>query len=158
MRSGTAPTSVIILASGAKTTFHQFLRRRSVPLIIPGLKTGFEDSITMMRDVVAMTPTDLDDKVAVRKVIGVLCRNQVYQVDLFVCDIAMEAVKTVNSQEPGRQEEIDSYQRSLKLRNCREAPLEVRVLPQRTVQQGCCHPKMRRGRLRIPNPPLTATH
>merc|ERR1712137_1505853 len=66
---GDGTTSVIILAAEILGISHQFLEEKIHPtLIIQAYRQALEDSITMIRDVVA-TPIDLNDKVAVRKVI-----------------------------------------------------------------------------------------
>merc|ERR1711910_158620 len=66
---GDGTTSVIIMAAEVLGISHQFLEEKIHPtVIIQAYRQALEDSVNLLRDIVA-TKIDLDDAVAVRKVI-----------------------------------------------------------------------------------------
>merc|ERR1712130_974801 len=77
-------------------------------VIIQAYRQALEDSVNMMRDVVA-TPIDLNDKATVRKVIeSCIGTKFISKWSDMACDIAMEAVKTVTIEsKTGGKKEID---------------------------------------------------
>ena len=147
---GDGTTSVIILAAEILGISHQFLEEKIHPtLIIQAYRQALEDSITMMRDVVA-TPIDLDDKVAVRKVIESCVGTKfISKWSDMACDIAMEAVKTVTVESQGGKREID-IKRYAKVEKLPGGAIEdSRVLRGVMFNKDVVHPKMKR---KIENP------
>ena len=147
---GDGTTSVIILAAEILGISHQFLEEKIHPtLIIQAYRQALEDSITMMRDVVA-TPIDLDDKVAVRKVIESCVGTKfISKWPDMACDIAMEAVKTVTVESQGGKREID-IKRNAKVEKLPGGAIEdSRVLRGVMFNKDVVHPKMKR---KIENP------
>ena len=147
---GDGTTSVIILAAEILGISHQFLEEKIHPtLIIQADRQALEDSITMMRDVVA-TPIDLDDKVAVRKVIESCVGTKfISKWSDMACDIAMEAVKTVTVESQGGKREID-IKRYAKVEKLPGGAIEdSRVLRGVMFNKDVVHPKMKR---KIENP------
>merc|ERR1719383_502238 len=66
---GDGTTSVIVLAAEVLGISHQFLEEKMHPtVVIQAYRQALEDAANILRDKVA-TPIDLNDKVAVRKVI-----------------------------------------------------------------------------------------
>merc|ERR1712032_1028960 len=147
---GDGTTSVIILAAEILGISHQFLEEKIHPtLIIQAYRQALEDSITMMRDVVA-TPIDLDDKVAVRKVIESCVGTKfISKWSDMACDIAMEAVKTVTVESQGGKREID-IKRYAKVEKIPGGTIEdSSVLKGVMFNKDVTHPKMKR---KIENP------
>merc|ERR1712012_975153 len=105
---GDGTTSVIILAAEVLGISHQFLEEKIHPtVIIQAYRQALEDSVNMIREAVA-TPIDLNDKVAVRKVIESCVGTKfISKWSDLACDIAMEAVKTVTIESAGGKREID---------------------------------------------------
>merc|ERR1719312_1360500 len=147
---GDGTTSVIILAAEVLGISHQFLEEKIHPtVIIQAYRQALEDSVTMIRDVVA-TPIDLDDKVAVRKVIESCVGTKfISKWSDMACDIAMEAVKTVTVESQGGKREID-IKRYAKVEKLPGGAIEdSRVLRGVMFNKDVVHPKMKR---RIENP------
>merc|ERR1719234_2351954 len=147
---GDGTTSVIILAAEILGISHQFLEEKIHPtLIIQAYRQALEDSITMIRDVVA-TPIDLNDKVAVRKVIESCVGTKfISKWSDMACDIAMEAVKTVTVESQGGKREID-IKRYAKVEKLPGGAIEdSRVLRGVMFNKDVVHPKMKR---KIENP------
>merc|ERR1712227_128646 len=147
---GDGTTSVIILAAENLGISHQFLEEKIHPsLIIQAYRQALEDSITTMREAVA-TPIDLDDKVAVRKVIESCVGTKfISKWSDMACDIAMEAVKTVTVESQGGKREID-IKRYAKVEKLPGGAIEdSRVLRGVMFNKDVVHPKMKR---KIENP------
>merc|ERR1719188_574217 len=149
---GDGTTSVIILAAEVLGISHQFLEEKIHPtVIIQAYRQALEDSVNMMRDVVA-TPIDLNDKVAVRKVIESCVGTKfISKWSDLACDIAMEAVKTVTIESSGGKKEID-IKRYAKVEKLPGGTIEdSQVLRGVMFNKDVVHPKMKR---RIENPRL----
>merc|ERR1719188_455566 len=147
---GDGTTSVIILAAEVLGISHQFLEEKIHPtVIIQAYRQALEDAVNMIREVVA-TPIDLNDKVAVRKVIESCVGTKfISKWSDLACDIAMEAVKTVTIESSGGKKEIDT-KRYAKIEKIPGGTIEEsRVLDGVMFNKDVTHPKMRR---RIENP------
>merc|ERR1719158_852747 len=148
---GDGTTSVIIMAAEVLGISHQFLEEKIHPtVIIQAYRQALEDSVNMMRDVVA-TPIDLNDKVAVRKVIeSCIGTKFISKWSDMACDIAMEAVKTVTIEsKTGGKKEID-IKRYAKVEKLPGGTIEdSQVLRGVMFNKDVVHPKMKR---RIENP------
>merc|ERR1719493_384503 len=147
---GDGTTSVIIMAAEVLGISHQFLEEKIHPtLIIQAYRQALEDSITTMREAVA-TPIDLNDKVAVRKVIESCVGTKfISKWSDMACDIAMEAVKTVTVESQGGKREID-IKRYAKVEKLPGGAIEdSRVLRGVMFNKDVVHPKMKR---KIENP------
>merc|ERR1719249_499582 len=147
---GDGTTSVIILAAEVLGISHQFLEEKIHPtVIIQAYRQALEDSINMIRDVVA-TPIDLNDKVAVRKVIESCVGTKfISKWSDLACDIAMEAVKTVTIESSGGKKEID-IKRYAKVEKIPGGTIEdSSVLKGVMFNKDVTHPKMKR---KIENP------
>merc|ERR1712102_73127 len=147
---GDGTTSVIILAAEVLGISHQFLEEKIHPtVIIQAYRQALEDAVNMIREVVA-TPIDLNDKVAVRKVIESCVGTKIISKgsDL-ACDIAMDAVKTVTIESSGGKREID-IKRYAKVEKLPGGAIEdSQVLRGVMFNKDVVHPKMKR---RIENP------
>merc|ERR1719365_121812 len=148
---GDGTTSVIIMAAEVLGISHQFLEEKIHPtVIIQAYRQALEDSVNMMRDVVA-TPIDLNDKVAVRKVIeSCIGTKFISKWSDMACDIAMEAVKTVTIEsKTGGKKEID-IKRYAKVEKLPGGAIEdSQVLRGVMFNKDVVHPKMKR---KIENP------
>merc|ERR1712142_775073 len=148
---GDGTTSVIIMAAEVLGISHQFLEEKIHPtVIIQAYRQALEDSVNMMRDVVA-TPIDLNDKVAVRKVIeSCIGTKFISKWSDMACDIAMEAVKTVTIEsKTGGKKEID-IKRYAKVEKLPGGTIEdSQVLRGVMFNKDVVHPKMKR---KIENP------
>jgi len=147
---GDGTTSVIILAAEVLGISHQFLEEKIHPtVIIQAYRQALEDAVNMMRDTVA-TPIDLNDKVAVRKVIESCVGTKfISKWSDLACDIAMEAVKTVTIESSGGKREID-IKRYAKVEKLPGGAIEdSQVLRGVMFNKDVVHPKMKR---RIENP------
>merc|ERR1719180_469705 len=93
---GDGTTSVIVLAAEMLGVSHQFLEEKMHPtVVIQAYRQALEDAAVILRDNVA-TKIDLDDAVAVRKVIQSCVGTKfIAKWSDLACDIAMGAVKTV---------------------------------------------------------------
>merc|ERR1719188_2402659 len=147
---GDGTTSVIILAAEVLGISHQFLEEKIHPtVIIQAYRQALEDAVNMIREAVA-TPIDLDDKVAVRKVIESCVGTKfISKWSDMACDIAMEAVKTVTVESQGGKREID-IKRYAKVEKLPGGAIEdSRVLRGVMFNKDVVHPKMKR---KIENP------
>merc|ERR1719204_668278 len=148
---GDGTTSVIIMAAEVLGISHQFLEEKIHPtVIIQAYRQALEDSVNMMRDVVA-TPIDLNDKVAVRKVIeSCIGTKFISKWSDLACQIAIRAVKTVAmEQKEGVISEIDT-KRYAKIEKIPGGTIEEsQVLSGVMFNKDVVHPKMKR---RIENP------
>merc|ERR1719234_502998 len=104
---GDGTTSVIVLAAEMLGVSHQFLEEKMHPtVVIQAYRQALEDAAVILRDNVA-TKIDLDDAVAVRKVIQSCVGTKfIAKWSDLACDIAMDAVKTV-TMAVGEKKEID---------------------------------------------------
>ena len=147
---GDGTTSVIILAAEVLGISHQFLEEKIHPtVIIQAYRQALEDAVNMIREVVA-TPIDLNDKVAVRKVIESCVGTKfISKWSDLACDIAMEAVKTVTIESNGGKKEID-IKRYAKVEKLPGGAIEdSQVLRGVMFNKDVVHPKMKR---KIENP------
>merc|ERR1712029_329484 len=148
---GDGTTSGIIMAAEVLGISHQFLEEKIHPtVIIQDYRQALEDSVNMMRDVVA-TPIDLNDKATVRKVIeSCIGTKFISKWSDMACDIAMEAVKTVTIEsKSGGKKEID-IKRYAKVEKLPGGTIEdSQVLRGVMFNKDVVHPKMKR---RIENP------
>merc|ERR550534_989426 len=146
---GDGTTSVIILAAEVLGVSHQFLEEKMHPtVVIQAYRQALEDAATILRDTVA-TPIDMDDKVAVRKVIQSCVGTKfIAKWSDLACDIAMDAVKTV-TMAVGEKKEID-IKRYAKVEKIPGGTIEdSAVLKGVMFNKDVTHPKMKR---RIENP------
>merc|ERR1719273_55744 len=118
-------------------------------VIIQAYRQALEDAVNMMRETVA-TPIDLNDKVAVRKVIESCVGTKfISKWSDLACDIAMEAVKTVTIESSGGKREID-IKRYAKVEKLPGGAIEdSQVLRGVMFNKDVVHPKMKR---KIENP------
>merc|ERR1719233_2082578 len=141
---GDGTTSVIILAAEVLGVSHQFLEEKMHPtVVIQAYRQALEDAATILRDTVA-TPIDMDDKVAVRKVIQSCVGTKfIAKWSDLACDIAMDAVKTVTMENGGKRE-ID-IKRYAKVEKIPGGTMEdSRVLRGVMFNKDVTHPKMKR--------------
>merc|ERR1712066_1219451 len=105
---GDGTTSVIVLAAEMGGVSHQFLEEKMHPtVVIQAYRQALEDAANILRETVA-TPIDMEDKVAVRKVIQSCVGTKfIAKWSDLACDIAMDAVKTVTIESSGGKREID---------------------------------------------------
>merc|ERR1712055_124506 len=146
---GDGTTSVIILAAEVLGVSHQFLEEKMHPtVIIQAYRQALEDAASILRDTVA-TPIDMDDKVAVRKVIQSCVGTKfIAKWSDLACDIAMDAVKTVTMENGGKRE-ID-IKRYAKVEKIPGGTIEdSQVLKGVMFNKDVVHPKMKR---KIENP------
>merc|ERR1719209_416040 len=146
---GDGTTSVIILAAEVLGVSHQFLEEKMHPtVVIQAYRQALEDATNLLRETVA-TPIDMEDKVAVRKVIQSCVGTKfIAKWSDLACDIAMDAVKTV-TMTAGDKKEID-IKRYAKVEKIPGGTIEdSQVLKGVMFNKDVTHPKMRR---KIENP------
>merc|ERR1719414_341681 len=146
---GDGTTSVIVLAAEMLGVSHQFLEEKMHPtVVIQAYRQALEDAAVILADNVS-TKIDLNDAVAVRKVIQSCVGTKfIAKWSDLACDIAMDAVKTV-CLENGGAKEIDT-KRYAKIEKIPGGTIEdSRVLDGVMFNKDVTHPKMRR---RIENP------
>merc|ERR1712018_937646 len=146
---GDGTTSVIVLAAEMLGVSHQFLEEKMHPtVVIQAYRQALEDAAVILRDNVA-TKIDLDDAVAVRKVIQSCVGTKfIAKWSDLACDIAMDAVKTV-TMAVGEKKEID-IKRYAKVEKIPGGTIEdSAVLKGVMFNKDVTHPKMKR---RIENP------
>merc|ERR1712066_599564 len=146
---GDGTTSVIVLAAEMLGVSHQFLEEKMHPtVVIQAYRQGLEDAAVILRDNVS-TKIDLDDAVAVRKVIQSCVGTKfIAKWSDLACDIAMDAVKTVTMENGGKRE-ID-IKRYAKIEKIPGGTIEEsRVLNGVMFNKDVTHPKMKR---RLENP------
>merc|ERR1712038_81068 len=120
---GDGTTSVIVLAAEMLGVSHQFLEEKIHPtVIIQAYRQALEDAAVILADNVS-TKIDLDDAVAVRKVIQSCVGTKfIAKWSDLACDIAMDAVKTV-TMTAGDKKEIDIKRYALNVaRNLYQEP------------------------------------
>merc|ERR1719320_541115 len=105
---GDGTTSVIVLAAEMLGVSHQFLEEKMHPtVVIQAYRQALEDAAVILADNVS-TKIDLDDAVAVRKVIQSCVGTKfIAKWSDLACDIAMDAVKTV-TMTAGDKKEIEN--------------------------------------------------
>merc|ERR1711936_254611 len=148
---GDGTTSVIILAAEVLGVSHQFLEEKMHPtVVIQAYRQALEDATNLLRETVA-TPIDMEDKVAVRKVIQSCVGTKfIAKWSDLACDIAMDAVKTVTMENGGKREiDIKRYAKVEKIPG--GTIEESRVLDGVMFNKDVTHPKMKR---RIENPKI----
>merc|ERR1719500_161035 len=146
---GDGTTSVIVLAAEMLGVSHQFLEEKMHPtVVIQAYRQALEDAAVILKDNVA-TKIDLDDAVAVRKVIQSCVGTKfIAKWSDLACDIAMDAVKTV-TMAVGEKKEID-IKRYAKVEKIPGGTIEdSAVLKGVMFNKDVTHPKMKR---RIENP------
>merc|ERR1712226_353890 len=145
---GDGTTSVIVLAAEMLGVSHQFLEEKMHPtVVIQAYRQALEDAAVILRDNVA-TKIDLDDAVAVRKVIQSCVGTKfIAKWSDLACDIAMDAVKTV-TMAVGEKKEID-IKRYAKVEKIGGTIEDSAVLKGVMFNKDVTHPKMRR---KIENP------
>merc|ERR1712002_1057285 len=146
---GDGTTSVIVLAAEVLGISHQFLEEKMHPtVVIQAYRQALEDAATILRETVA-TPIDMDDKVAVRKVIQSCVGTKfIAKWSDLACDIALDAVKTV-TMAVGEKKEID-IKRYAKVEKIPGGTIEdSAVLKGVMFNKDVTHPKMKR---KIENP------
>merc|ERR1712051_814783 len=146
---GDGTTSVIVLAAEMLGVSHQFLEEKMHPtVVIQAYRQALEDAAVILRDNVA-TKIDLDDAVAVRKVIqSCVGAKFIAKWSDLACDIAMDAVKTV-TMAVGEKKEID-IKRYAKVEKIPGGTIEdSSVLKGVMFNKDVTHPKMKR---KIENP------
>merc|ERR1712051_972911 len=146
---GDGTTSVIILAAEVLGVSHQFLEEKMHPtVVIQAYRQALEDAAVILRDNVS-TKIDLDDAVAVRKVIqSCVGAKFIAKWSDLACDIAMDAVKTV-TMAVGEKKEID-IKRYAKVEKIPGGTIEdSSVLKGVMFNKDVVHPKMKR---KIENP------
>merc|ERR1712032_514723 len=151
---GDGTTSVIVLAAEMLGVSHQFLEEKMHPtVVIQAYRQALEDAAVILRDNVA-TKIDLDDAVAVRKVIQSCVGTKfIAKWSDLACDIAMDAVKTV-TMAVGEKKEID-IKRYAKVEKIPGGTIEdSSVLKGVMFNKDVTHPKMKR---KIENPKNSCT-
>merc|ERR1719370_15823 len=146
---GDGTTSVIVLAAEVLGISHQFLEEKMHPtVVIQAYRQALEDAAVMLRDNVS-TKIDMDDTVAVRKVIQSCVGTKfIAKWSDLACDIAMDAVKTV-TMTAGDKKEID-IKRYAKVEKIPGGTIEdSSVLKGVMFNKDVTHPKMKR---KIENP------
>merc|ERR1719385_58725 len=146
---GDGTTSVIVLAAEMLGVSHQFLEEKMHPtVVIQAYRQALEDAAVILRDNVS-TKIDLDDAVAVRKVIQSCVGTKfIAKWSDLACDIAMDAVKTV-TMAVGEKKEID-IKRYAKVEKIPGGTIEdSAVLKGVMFNKDVTHPKMKR---KIENP------
>merc|ERR1712119_157786 len=138
---GDGTTSVIVLAAEMLGVSHQFLEEKMHPtVVIQAYRQALEDAAVILRDNVA-TKIDLDDAVAVRKVIQSCVGTKfIAKWSDLACDIAMDV---------GEKKEID-IKRYAKVEKIPGGTIEdSSVLKGVMFNKDVTHPKMKR---KIENP------
>merc|ERR1719245_1568708 len=146
---GDGTTSVIVLAAEMLGVSHQFLEEKMHPtVVIQAYRQALEDAAVILAENVS-TKIDLDDAVAVRKVIQSCVGTKfIAKWSDLACDIAMDAVKTV-TMTAGDKREID-IKRYAKVEKLPGGTIEdSAVLKGVMFNKDVTHTKMKR---RIENP------
>merc|ERR1719322_1946615 len=141
---GDGTTSVIVLAAEMLGVSHQFLEEKMHPtVVIQAYRQALEDAAVILAENVS-TKIDLDDAVAVRKVIQSCVGTKfIAKWSDLACDIAMDAVKTV-TMTAGDKREID-IKRYAKVEKIPGGAIEdSEVLDGVMFNKDILHPKMRR--------------
>lgn len=141
---GDGTTSVIVLAAEMLAVSQQFLEEKMHPtVIIKAYRQALEDAADLLNEKIS-TPIDLEDKEAMRKVIqSCIGTKFIARWSDLACNIAMEAVKTVTTDDGGRKE-ID-IKRYAKVEKIPGGTIEdSRVLRGVMFNKDVTHPKMKR--------------
>ncbi|KAI9002267.1 chaperonin Cpn60/TCP-1 family [Gaertneriomyces semiglobifer] len=145
---GDGTTSVIILAGEVLASALPFLERNIHPItIIAAFKHALEDALKILKDV--SVEVNVNDKTEMLKIIkSTLGTKMVNRWSDLMCNLAYDAVKTVNVEVDGKREvDIKRYARVEKIPGGEID--DCRVLDGIMVNKDVTHPKMRR---RIENP------
>lgn len=141
---GDGTTSVIVLAAEVLGVSQQFLEEKMHPtVIIQAYRQALEDAANILREKVA-TPIDLDNKAEVRKVVQSCVGTKfIAKWSDLACDIAMDAVKTVSTDNSGKKEiDIKRYAKVEKIPG--GAIEDSMVLKGVMFNKDVTHPKMKR--------------
>ncbi|XP_041037590.1 T-complex protein 1 subunit gamma [Carcharodon carcharias] len=140
---GDGTTSVIILAGEMLSVAEQYLEQQMHPSVIIGAyHQALEDMITTLKEI--STPVDINDREMMLKIIKSAINTKVtnLQIDL-ACNIALDAVKTVEMEENGRKEiDIKKYAKVEKIPG--GFIHDSNVLQGVMVNKDVTHPRMRR--------------
>ncbi|XP_048476371.1 T-complex protein 1 subunit gamma [Rhincodon typus] len=140
---GDGTTSVIILAGEMLSVAEQYLEQQMHPsLIIGAYHQALEDMLTTLKEI--STPVDVNDREMMLNIIRSAINTKVnnLQIDL-ACNIALDAVKTVEMEENGRKEiDIKKYAKVEKIPG--GFIHESSVLRGVMVNKDVTHPRMRR--------------
>ncbi|XP_060676675.1 T-complex protein 1 subunit gamma [Hemiscyllium ocellatum] len=140
---GDGTTSVIILAGEMLSVAEQYLEQQMHPSVIIGAyHQALEDMLTTLKEI--STPVDVNDREMMLKIIKSAINTKVnnLQIDL-ACNIALDAVKTVEMEENGRKEiDIKKYAKVEKIPG--GFIHESSVLRGVMVNKDVTHPRMRR--------------
>ncbi|XP_067832016.1 T-complex protein 1 subunit gamma [Heptranchias perlo] len=107
---GDGTTSVIILAGEMLSVAEQYLQQQMHPSVIIGAyHQALDDMITTLKEI--STPVDVNDREMMLKIINSAINTKVSNLQLdLACNIALDAVKTVEFEENGRKEiDIKKY-------------------------------------------------
>ncbi|XP_010883417.1 T-complex protein 1 subunit gamma isoform X1 [Esox lucius] len=101
---GDGTTSVIILAGEMLSVAEQFLEQQMHPtVIISAYRHALDDMLDMLKDI--STPVDVNDKAQMLKIINsAICTKALSHWSTMACNIALDAVRTVELEEHGRKE------------------------------------------------------
>lgn len=140
---GDGTTSVIILAGELLAVSEQFLEQQMHPtVIISAYRKALDDMVTVLKEI--STPVDVNNREMMLKIINSAINTKVINLwaDL-ACNIALDAVKTVEFEENGRKEiDIKQYAKVEKIPG--GIVEESCVLRGVMVNKDITHPKMRR--------------
>ncbi|XP_038643104.1 LOW QUALITY PROTEIN: T-complex protein 1 subunit gamma [Scyliorhinus canicula] len=140
---GDGTTSVIILAGEMLSVAEQYLEQQMHPSIIIGAyHQALDDMLTVLKDISA--PVDVNDREMMLKIINSAINTKVnnLQIDL-ACNIALDAVKTVEVEENGRKDiDIKKYAKVEKIPG--GFIHDSSVLRGVMVNKDVTHPRMRR--------------
>uniref|UniRef100_A0A673Y2A7 T-complex protein 1 subunit gamma n=2 Tax=Salmo trutta TaxID=8032 RepID=A0A673Y2A7_SALTR len=101
---GDGTTSVIILAGEMLSVAEQFLEQQMHPtVIISAYRHALDDMLDMLKDI--STPVDVNDRAQMLKIINsAICTKALSRWSTMACNIALDAVRTVELEEHGRKE------------------------------------------------------
>ncbi|XP_067878853.1 T-complex protein 1 subunit gamma [Heterodontus francisci] len=140
---GDGTTSVIILAGEMLSVAEQYLEQQMHPsVIISAYHQALDDIITTLKEI--STPVDINDREMMLKIIKSAINTKVnnLQIDL-ACNIALDAVKTVELEENGRKEiDIKKYAKVEKIPG--GFIHDSSVLRGVMLNKDVTHPRMRR--------------
>ncbi|XP_069508919.1 T-complex protein 1 subunit gamma [Ambystoma mexicanum] len=140
---GDGTTSVIILAGEILAVSEQFLEQQMHPtVIISAYRKALDDMVTALKEI--SIPVDVNNREMMLKIINSAINTKVINLwaDL-ACNIALDAVKTVEFEENGRKEiDIKKYAKVEKIPG--GIVEESCVLRGVMVNKDVTHPKMRR--------------
>merc|ERR1719244_2276153 len=141
---GDGTTSVIVLAAEVLGGSQQFLEEKMHPtVIIQAYRQALEDATNILREKVA-TPIDMENTVEERKVVQSCVGTKfIAKWSDMACDIALDAVKTVTTEQGGKREiDIKRYAKVEKIPG--GAIEDSRVLKGVMFNKDVTHPKMKR--------------